>query len=302
MPKFFLIFLITLLSFLQRCSKSNGAPNKQHRDFENAISTPLTPPENESLISIETNFGTIKCRLYNETPKHRDNFVKLVEGGYYDSLLFHRVIKNFVIQGGDPDSKNAKKEVLLGDGGPGYNIPAEFSTEKHFHKKGALAAARESDDINPNKESSGSQFYIVQGKIQDEGLLQKNERRINRSIMQKIVDSLLMLPKNSYLKNKILSIKNQEGNKDSLGYFQRRIDSLAEPVYQKHKKYLIPESHRAVYKKIGGTPHLDSHYTVFGEVYEGLDVLDKILESETDINDRPKKDVRMKIRVIRKIN
>jgi cyclophilin family peptidyl-prolyl cis-trans isomerase len=299
MPKFLLIFLLPLSAYLMRCSKAGSLAVVSKRDFETSTSTKTPPPENEALIEIQTDFGNIKCRLYNETPQHRDNFLKLAREKYFDSSLFHRVIKNFVIQGGDPDSKKANKGMVLGDGGPGYNITAEFLPDKYFHKKGALAAARESDDKNPNKESSGSQFYIVQGKIHDDASLLKNERRINRGIFQKISDSILSLPKNNSLKLRWANSKEGNGSRDSLAYFQKIIDSITEPIYVKTRKYIIPSWQKTIYKQIGGTPHLDSHYTVFGEVYEGLEVLDKIILAETDNNDRPMSDIRMKIKIIR---
>ncbi|MFN5182394.1 MAG: peptidylprolyl isomerase [Bacteroidota bacterium] len=300
MQKILLIFLIPVSAYLLRCSKASKYEKVSKRDFETNTSTPFHIPDNEALIEIQTEFGNIKCRLYNETPLHRDNFLKLAEGKYFDSLLFHRVIKNFVIQGGDPDSKKATKEKVLGDGGPGYNIPAELLPAKYFHKKGSLAAARESDDINPKKESSGSQFYIVQGKIQDDASLIMNEKRINRPLLQKITDSLLNLPENARIKSGWMKAREEKGNKDSLIFFKKIIDSISEPHFKNRIKYEIPQNQRYVYKKIGGTPHLDSHYTVFGEVYEGLDVLDKIIIQETDKNDRPLTDVRMRVRIIRR--
>jgi peptidylprolyl isomerase len=264
-----------------------------------AITYPVIKPgDDETLILLHTSLGDMKLRLFNQTPKHRDNFVKLVESKFFDSLLFHRVIKDFVIQGGDPDSKNAVKGKLLGDGGPGYTIPAEFFTSKLFHRKGVLAAAREGDDVNPNKESSGSQFYIVQGKIQDEESLEKNERRINRGVIQLISDSLLSLPENGKLKSDFTRIKANGG--DSLAILQKKIDGIVNSVYAVHAKYKIPEEQRKIYKTLGGTPHLDTHYTVFGEVYEGWDVLDKIAALPGDENNRPLTDVKMSMKILRK--
>jgi peptidylprolyl isomerase len=189
----------------------------------------------------------------------------------------------------------------LGDGDVGYTIPAEFLPAKYFHKKGALAAARENDDINPKKESSGCQFYIVQGKIQDDALLEKNEKRINRSLIQKISDSLLALPQNQKLKSDLERIKKDlPSRSDSLSLLQKKVDALTDPVYAKYSKYKIPDDERKVYKTIGGTPHLDTHYTVFGEIYEGIDVLEKIISEATDANDRPLKDVKMSMKILRK--
>jgi len=197
-----------------------------------------------AIVLIKTNLGDMKVRLYNGTPLHRDNFIKLAEEGFYDSLLFHRVIKGFMIQAGDPESKKAPKGKRLGSGGPGYEIPAEINI-KYYHKKGALAAARKPDQINREKKSSGSQFYIVQGQTvqpQNLGRLQ-----------------------------------------DQTGFF------YSEPQFND-------------YANIGGTPHLDGGYTVFGEVIEGLEIIDKISVSQTDSNDRPVNDVIiLKVEVLQKI-
>ncbi len=199
-------------------------------------------------VLISTSYGDIKVVLYNETPKHRDNFVKLVKEGFYDSTLFHRVINSFMIQGGDPDSKNAKAGIPLGNGGPGYTVPAEFNPQL-FHKKGALAAARQPDSVNPNKESNGSQFYIVQGKIFDKKQL------------------------DAYVKSK--NIKREV-------------------------PFTYTEEQEKIYQEIGGYPPLDMDYTVFGEVIEGLDVIDKIAAVNTDRRDRPKQDVKMSMKIVRK--
>jgi len=197
----------------------------------------------ENLVVMETNKGNIELKLYDATPLHRDNFKNLVEEGAFDSLLFHRVIKNFMIQGGDPDSKHAEPGALLGEGDRPYTIPAEFRLEEGiFHRRGALAAAREGDDVNPEQRSSAMQFYIVWGKV---------------------------------------------FNDEELDYIQKRIDN-----YTDGRVNLTPEM-REVYKTIGGTPHLDGQYTVFGEVVSGLDVVDAIQQSATDTNDRPLEDVRI---------
>lgn len=192
----------------------------------------------ENIVLITTEYGNMKVKLYNETPQHRDNFLKLVNENFYDSLLFHRVIPNFMIQGGDPDSRTAQAGVPLGSGSLGYTVPAEFNPQ-YIHKKGALAAARTN---NPEKASSASQFYLVQGKT-------FTDEELNRFEMQ----------------NKI--------------------------------KY-TPEQ-RNIYKTTGGTPHLDMGYTVYGEVIEGLDVIDKIAAVQTGQGDRPVKDVRLKITLIK---
>jgi cyclophilin family peptidyl-prolyl cis-trans isomerase len=210
--------------------------------------------DNLKKVIISTSYGDIKIKLYDDTPKHRDNFIKLVKAAYYDGTIFHRVIKNFMIQGGDPESKTADSTTILGNGGPSYTIPAEifydtitenstagvvkYAVLKHTQKKGALAAARTD---NPAKASSGSQFYIVQGKIYQEAILKNFQTK-----------------------------------------FKYTADQLKE------------------YSSTGGTPQLDGSYTVFGEVYEGLDVVDKIAAVQTSGTpyDRPKKDVKMTIKIV----
>ncbi len=196
----------------------------------------VLPPEG-CYVAIETSLGNMIAKLYDLTPQHRDNFFKLVEQGYFNDLLFHRVINGFMIQGGDPNSRNAAPGKMLGSGGPGYTVPAEF-TSKCVHKKGALAAARTGDQVNPKKESSGSQFYIVQGSIQNDQTLDQMEDR-------------------------------------------------------KGIKYT--DEQRAAYKSMGGTPFLDMDYTVFGEIIEGLEVIDRIASVRTERGDRPSEDVKMKI-------
>lgn len=190
---------------------------------------------------IVTNYGTIVIALYDGTPKHRDNFIKLANEHYYDSLLFHRIIKGFVIQTGDPTSKNAPDTATLGDGDLGYTLTAEILPEKYYHKRGALGMAR---DDNPEKASSACQFYIVQGKVADDSTFIKAKARTNG--------------------------------------------------------YEIPQAHKDVYRTMGGIPHLDSRYTVFGEVLKGMDIVDKIAAVETGNADRPRQPVRIK--TIRMIN
>ena len=196
--------------------------------------------QNEPQVIISTSYGDIKIKLYNDTPKHRDNFLKLASEGYYDGTLFHRIIDGFMIQGGDPDSKTAVPGQALGQGGPGYQIDAEFNP-KHFHKKGALAAARMGDQVNPEKKSSGSQFYIAQGKVYPE----------------------------ADLKNLATRMPN------------------------------LNEERIKAYSSIGGVPHLDDSYTVFGEVVEGLEVLDKISKVQKDNRDRPVEDIKMTVKVVK---
>ena len=197
----------------------------------------------EKHVFLETTLGTIELKLYDETPLHRDNFLSVVQSGAYDSLLFHRVIRDFMIQGGDPDSRHAAPGVELGEGDLPYTVPAEFRLEEGiFHRRGVLAAAREGDDVNPEQRSSAMQFYIVWGRIFDDAGLDKIQQRLDQ-----------------------------------------RTDGRVK---------LTPEM-REVYKTVGGTPHLDGQYTVFGEVVSGLDVVNAIQQAATDQNDRPLEDIRI---------
>lgn len=251
----------------------------------------------EETIVIETNYGIMKLKLYEETPLHKANFLKLVKKGFYDSLLFHRVINNFMIQGGDPDSKLANDTVLLGNGDIGYWIPAELN-QKIYHKKGTIAAAREGDDVNPKKESSGCQFYIVMGKKYDSLALKKAEIRVNRDVVIKtnyLVGFGGKSPKLKAYYNRLFT----QGKNDSLNMVVKQLnDSVAIAEYNKSKRYIFNEKQKKTYATIGGTPHLDNNYTAFGEVIEGLEVIDKIAGAKTDKNDRPKENIRMKISLI----
>lgn len=215
-------------------AKKNNKMTKEEKTIR------VLGPE-KCLINIETPYGNMLAELSDKTPKHRDNFLKLAEEGYFDGLLFHRVINGFMIQGGDPNSKNAPAGAQLGSGGPGYQVDAEFNQDL-IHKKGALAAARTGDQINPQKKSSGSQFYIVQGS--------------------KLTDS-----------------------------------QLAQTEIRKNMKYT--DEQKKAYTEIGGTPFLDMDYTVFGQVIEGLDVIDKIAKVQCDQSNRPLENVTMKISVIK---
>ena len=247
-------------------------------------------------ILISTEFGNMKIKLFNETPKHRDNFLKLVRGHFYDSFLFHRVIQDFMIQGGDPDSKHAEPNKLLGDGDLKYTIPAEFLPTL-CHKKGMLCAARNGDDVNPEKASSACQFYIVQGKVRTDEDLKSYEKRINKPIIAKIKEDVLNKPENKTLKEKIDSFKKEQNN-DSLMVYYKTLNKLVDEEYANTPHYSFPTEHRTIYKTIGGTPHLDSQYTIFGEVIDGLEVIDKIAAVGKNKDDRPLIDIRMKISII----
>jgi cyclophilin family peptidyl-prolyl cis-trans isomerase len=239
-------------------------------------------------VQITTTYGVIKIKLYNETPLHRDNFVKLVKEHYYDSLLFHRVIQKFMIQGGDPDSKKALSGTLLGDGTPGYTIPAEINP-KLFHKKGVLAAARDGDLENPLRASSGSQFYIVQGKIFTDSLLNIQAKRITKlmffnEVINRVENKGLLEQYKKYVKEEKL---------DSVKYINEIINGKVEKELPNVPQYKFTEEQIKTYTTVGGTPHLDNSYTVFGEVYEGLEIVDLIASQKTDTHARPLEDIRI---------
>ena len=236
-------------------------------------------------ILISTSYGDMKVKLFNETPLHKANFLKLVSEHFYDSLLFHRIIQGFMIQGGDPDSKYADRTKILGDGDLNYTVPAEF-VPTLCHKKGMLCAARNSDDVNPTKASSACQFYIVQGKIRNDKDLISFEKRINRNLITKLKDTYFSDPANKWLQEKIAYFKT-EPNADSLLFYTKILDENINPLYEKTPHYQFSEAHKTIYKTIGGTPHLDNNYTIFGEVISGLDIIDKIAAVGTDKTDRP---------------
>ena len=247
----------------------------------------------KGLVLIETTKGDIKIKLYDETPEHRDNFLKLAEDGFLDSLLFHRVINEFMIQGGDPDSKNAEPGQRLGNGGPEYTIPAEINFPTLYHKRGALAAARTGDNVNPERRSSGSQFYIVQGKTFSDEDLAKVEARVKDMGKQGIFYKLLENYRDT------LGSLQQSGNQEAMMALQTEIMEKVDAEAANLPNFEIPEEVKEVYRTVGGAPHLDSNYTVFGEVVEGLEIVDEIAAVKCDQNDRPLEDVRiLKVTVI----
>ncbi len=243
-------------------------------------------------VKISTTLGDITVRLYDETPLHRDNFLKLAFEGYFDGTLFHRVIKGFMIQGGDPESKGAPAGKNLGTGGPSYTIPAEINSSVLYHKRGALSAARQGDEVNPKKESSGSQFYIVWGKVYKAAELKQLEHQLKMQQEQNIFNALAI-----ERRDEIMEMRRNR-DRDGLMALQEKLGQMAiEISKEKGAPSFTPEQVEA-YTTIGGTPFLDREYTVFGEVIEGLDVVEKIQNAETLPNDRPKSDVVMNVTVV----
>jgi peptidyl-prolyl cis-trans isomerase B (cyclophilin B) len=246
--------------------------------------------EKDYVVTIKTEYGDMIAVLYNETPLHKANFIKLANEHFYDSLLFHRIIDGFMIQGGDPDSKNAAPGKMLGQGGPGYTVPAEFNT-KLFHEKGALSAARLGDAQNPQKASSGSQFYIVQGTKVNTAQLKIDPVKFNE-----MMGTFFNNPANSTYRDSLMSYVTKN---DREGYEQYLLEIkkvAEEQTGIKAEREISPEKEKA-YSTVGGTPQLDDQYTVFGKVIKGLEVIDKIAKLPKDQGDRPLKDVRMSVSI-----
>lgn len=244
-----------------------------------------------SNIKISTSLGDIIVRLYDETPKHRDNFIKLASEGYYDNVLFHRVIKDFMIQGGDPDSKNAVPGAQYGTGGPDYTIEAEIKPEL-IHKRGALAAARQGDEVNPERRSSGSQFYIVWGQVYNQGQIGQLAKQMDMQAQQAIFNKLV-----AEHREQIMQLR-RERNREGLMELQNELEAQTHALFKSQPNKGLTEAQKEVYTTVGGTPHLDGQYTVFGEVIEGLDIVKKIQSVQTLPGDRPAEDITMQVTVI----
>ena len=240
----------------------------------------------ETTVRLETTMGDITVKLYDETPRHRDNFIKLAKEGVYDNTLFHRVIKNFMIQAGDPESKTASDTVSLGSGDVGYTLPAEFNP-KFIHKKGALAAARKGDEVNPKKESSGCQFYIVTGQVFTESQLLDIEQQMRDSQLTGIFNAL------AQKRIKEIYKMRRAGDNDGLMALQEELEEQAREIVKKEAPAEFTPEQVQAYTTVGGAPHLDGAYTVFGEVVEGMDVVDRIQKVKTNRKDRPEENIRI---------
>lgn len=273
--KYKLLALILMAATINSC----GGASSQNAKAQTA--------QDETKVLIKTTVGDITIKLYNETPQHRDNFIKLVNEHYYDSILFHRVIKDFMVQAGDPESKNAQKGTQLGAGDPGYTIPAEFVYPKFFHKRGALSAARQADQVNPERKSSGSQFYIVTGKTYDKYELQDLEKQLRQRQGQGVFDRLVAQNMDSIMNMQMA------GDNDGIMKLQEELNEKTNQILKEQGPFKFTEEQVDAYMSEGGTPFLDNDYTVFGEVIDGMKAVYKIEQAGTDMNDRPRKDIRI---------
>ena len=255
-----------------------GSESSDNKKQDSIMTTSIT--DGCTRVLINTSLGNIEIALYNNTPKHRDNFLKLVRDGYYNGVLFHRVIKDFMIQTGDPKSKNAAPGDMLGAGDPGYTIEAEIVYPEYFHKRGALAAARTGDNVNPERRSSGSQFYIVTGRKYAPEMMAQMEHRMNDQKRQQVFESLVAPRRKEVMKMRMA------GDTAGLDKLQAELIELTEQEVAKNPVKFTDAQINA-YTTVGGAPHLDGQYTVFGEVTGGMDVVDKIECVETGRADRP---------------
>lgn len=241
---------------------------------------------NDVKVLLHTTAGDITLLLYGDTPRHTENFVKLVNQGHYDGLLFHRVINDFMIQGGDPDSKDAPKGKMLGAGDMGYTLEAEILFPTHFHHRGAIAAARQGDNVNPERRSSASQFYIVTGRKYTPAQIDQLDRQAVMKKKQEVFNNLSLEYRDS-----IMAMR-RNNDQNGLNELRDKLAAETERITANDSTVFTPEM-REAYMNEGGTPHLDGTYTVFGRVLEGMDVVDKIQKVETDSHDRPIEDVRI---------
>lgn len=282
---FFAVLTVIAVTACAKASADNDNINTNNNDIMSSQNE-KTAERADSLVEIETTAGKIVVKLFGDTPRHQENFLKLVKEGTYDGTLFHRVIDHFMIQAGDPDSKTAKPGQRLGSGDVGYTVEAEIVYPRHFHHRGALAAARQGDQVNPTRASSGCQFYIVTGDSVSEAMLDRMAQ--NQVYNQKEAEFRRLA------QEKMDMIRGMQLAGDNEGLMKLQ-NELIEQVEEKFKdaKAELPEELKAKYKEVGGAPHLDGQYTVFGEVVEGMDVVEKIEKAQTDGSDRPVEDIRI---------
>ena len=269
MKKYLIGFLLSIVSLSMNSQNTNDMELYDNKD---------------ALVELTTTMGNIVVELYNDTPLHRDNFLKLVGEGFYDGVLFHRVIDSFMIQTGDPKSKEASAGEMLGAGDPGYTIEAEIDYPKHYNKYGALAAARTGDNVNPERRSSGSQFYIVTGRPVSEQQIEAMQMRAHEEELRRTFGELVQQNRDT------IETLQKANNKEALEALRQE---LIKETEAKVDVKPLPDNLKADYITKGGAPHLDGAYTVFGEVVKGMDVVEKIQKVETDRNDRPVEDVKV---------
>lgn len=286
-----LIVATALMIASVSCSANNAESSSGNPagEAKNQVPSKLTQMnDSKSCVKVllKTSLGDIKVALFNETPKHRDNFVKLVNSGFYDGVLFHRVIKDFMVQTGDGTSKAATADTRLGAGDIGYTIEAEFVFPKFFHKRGALAAARTGDQVNPQRRSSGSQFYIVTGKVYTKEQMGQMHYSMQTAQINRYFEEFVRERENDIIK------MQRQNDHAGLQQLQAELVKKAEDKYNE-KPFKFTAEQMTAYTTEGGTPHLDGQYTVFGEVIEGMDVVDKIQNVATGAGDRPVQDVKI---------
>lgn len=273
---------LTLTACGTGSAKADNADSTTNKD-----TTKVMQPTTDKYVELTTSEGNIVVRLFGDTPRHQANFLKLVKDGYYNGVLFHRVIDKFMIQTGDPDSKSAQKGQALGSGGPGYEVDAEIVYPRHFHKRGALAAARSGDQVNPERRSSGSQFYIVTGEKVSPAMMDRMQQQY---AFQEKQDEFNRLAQGHM--NEIRTMQMQ-GDTAGLNKLQRELIAQVEAKFAGKPERKMPQDVIDAYLSEGGAPHLDGAYTVFGEVVSGMDVVEKIEKAQTDSNDRPLEDIRI---------
>ncbi|MGQ7870176.1 peptidylprolyl isomerase [Sunxiuqinia sp. sy24] len=245
------------------------------------------------VVEVKTNLGTMKFELYNDTPKHRNAFIRLANQGYYDGTLFYRVIENFLIQGGSKSSRNAPPGRRIGYGDPEHTVDDEI-LDHYYHQKGALCAPRQPDEVNPFKQSDISQFYIVKGQIFTEGQLDTMEMAVNRPIRKKITKQIYT----AEIREKLKQLKAEQ-KVDAFREIADRVKKDIESAYQLNPNVLkLSEAQRKAYSTVGGYPDLDGKYTIFGQCISGFEVINKIAALKTDENNRPLKDVIIEVNVI----